>query len=304
MKMKAVIAALLIALPAARAEDPSAAAEAPRVASVPAEVRAQFKLSPFYEKYVDLDGLPIVASAKVNDAALLEARYLITQMIGHRPELIAAIAHNNVRVAILATSEFTTDIPEHSDLRPRTYWDKRARGLGATARRPAISGGEENLLGERGDPYAAESIFVHEFAHVVHERGLNTVDKTFDTRLRAAYDAAKAEGLWKGTYAATNRMEYWAEATQSWFDTNRRNDSEHNDVSTRAELKKYDPRIAALCQEVYGDGEWRYVRPEKRHPPSPHLAGFDRDQAPAFSWQPLSEQQKAGLRSEDPPPAK
>ena len=69
MKMKAVIAALLIALPAARAEDPSAAAEAPRVASVPAEVRAQFKLSPFYEKYVDLDGLPIVASAAWSDAA-------------------------------------------------------------------------------------------------------------------------------------------------------------------------------------------------------------------------------------------
>ena len=36
---------------------------------------------------------------------------------------------------------------------PKAYWDKRARGLGATPERPAVSCGEENLLNLQGDWY-------------------------------------------------------------------------------------------------------------------------------------------------------
>ena len=50
------------------------------------------------------------------------------------------------------------------------------------------------------------------------------------------------EGLWKGKYAATNFHEYWAEGVQSWFDTNRENDHDHNHVNTREELKDVRPR--------------------------------------------------------------
>ena len=260
------------------------AAEDAHVTSVPANVRSQFRLSPFYTKYVNAGGVPVLSSAKVSDFALLEARYLILQMVGHRPEVLAAIAKNKVRFAVMAPTELTTDIPEHSDLTPKDHWDKRARGLGATDARPAVSCGEENLLGYKGDPYAVENILIHEFGHVIHERGMNSVDPTFDQRLRAAYEAAKRAGLWKGTYAGSNYTEYWAEGVQSWFDTNRENDSEHNHVNTRAELKAYDKGLAAILQEVFGDGEWRYALPAKRSPPSPHLAGFDPTKAPSFAW--------------------
>jgi hypothetical protein len=260
------------------------AADELRVSPVPKEIRTEFKLSPFYTKYVNAGGMPIIASDKVSDFALLEARYLVEQVIGHRRDVLAAIAKNRVRLAIMAPTELTTDIPEHSDLTPKDHWDKRARGLGATDARPAVSCGEENLLGYPGDPYSVENILIHEFGHVIHERGMNVVDPTFDGRLRAAFEAAKREGLWKGTYAGSNHMEYWAEGTQSWFDTNRENDSEHNWVSTRAKLKTYDKRLVALLAEVYGDGEWRYVLPAKRSPPSLHLAGFDAARAPRFAW--------------------
>ena len=276
-------------------------AEEPRVSAVPEEVRREFALAPFYEKYVSVGGVPIVSSAKVNDAALLEARHLIEKMIGHRPDVLAAIAKNKVRVAIMAPTEFTTDIPEHSDLRPREHWDKRARGLGATPVRPAVSCGEENLLCFTGDPYAAENILIHEFGHVIHERGLSAVDKTFDARLMATFNAAMAKGLWKDKYAAVNRMEYWAEGTQSWFDTNRENDHDHNWVNTRAELKEYDPDLAKLLAEVYGDGEWRYSRPAARTPASPHMAGYDAAKAPHFSWKTLYERQAAGAEKKDEP---
>ena len=100
-------------------------------------------------------------------------------------------------------------------------------------RTPVVSCAEENLLNYRGDPYSTENILIHEFGHGIHGVGLASVDPTFSARLRKAYKDAMAKGLWKGTYAASNPGEYWAEAVQSWFDTNRQNDSQHNHVDTR-----------------------------------------------------------------------
>jgi hypothetical protein len=108
--------------------------------------------------------------------------------------------------------------------------------------------------------------------------------------LQETYESALADGKWKGTYAAQNKEEYWAEGVQSWFDTNRSNDHDHNDIDTRDELKPYDPRLAALLTEVFGDNDWRYVRPGQRES-APHLDGFDRSQVPRFAWNP--ERQKA-----------
>lgn len=255
-----------------------------RVTPVPETLRAEFGLAPFYKKFVSAGGVPIVASDKVSDFALLEALFLVEQMLGQRQDVLSAIAKNQVRLAIMAPDEYTTDIPEHADLAPKDFWDWRARGLGATDIRPAVSCGEENLLGFSGDPYSTENLLVHEFGHVIHERGMSGIDPTFDGRLLAAFDAAQRDGLWRDKYAATNRMEYWAEGVQSWFDTNRENDSEHNAVNTRAELKEYDPRLAVLLAEVFGDGAWRYTPSAKRVPPSPHLAGFDVRKAPRFTW--------------------
>ncbi len=247
------------------------------------EIRERFQLASFYEKHIDAWGVPIVSSAKVSDYALLEARHLIKQMMGDRHDILAAMGKNGVRYTIMGVNEFTTDVPEHSDLSPARYWDRRARGLGATFSRPSVSCGEENLLCLKGDPYATENILIHEFAHAVHEMGLVSTDPSFDDRLKKVYWEALEEGLWKGTYAASNRMEYWAEMVQSWFDTNRQNDNQHNHINTRAELKEYDPRVAALCEEVFGDGEWRYLKPAKRKE-TPHLDGFDRQSAPSFQW--------------------
>jgi hypothetical protein len=234
------------------------------VTAPPAALVAEWRLSPVYVKHVDVEGVPVLGSAKVSDAALLEAAYLMRNMIGHRPEVLRAIASRRVRFVVMAPDEMTTDVPEHSDLTPKAHWDRRARGLGATTARPATSCGEENLLELEGDPYATENILLHEFAHTIHEMGLDALEARFDARLQEAYGDAKKRGLWSKTYAMENHREYWAEGTQSWFDTNRENDNEHGAVNTRAELKAYDEKLAALLQEVYGDGAWRYAKPSMR----------------------------------------
>ena len=256
------------------------------------DLRTQFELDPFYEKYVMAGALPVVGSEKVSDEALLEASWVVRHMLDGRDDILTAMADQNVRLSVMAFNEFTTDIPEHADLEPAVFWDRRARGLGATPEAPAVSCAEENLLSYPGDPYAEENILIHEFAHAIHEMGLNVVDPTFEERLRIAYRDAEESGLWRGTYAMTNPAEYWAEGVQSWFDDNRENDALHNRVNTRAELEDYDPALAELCREVFGDGEWRYLRPGDRNPERrAHLAGFDPAEAPDFEWReyPLTE---------------
>ena len=89
-------------------------------------------------------------------------------------------------------------------------------------------------------------------------------DPGFRPRVDAAFKAAREAGLWDETYAATDVLEYWAEGVQSWFDSNataQPANGVHNHVDTRAELLEYDPTLAALVKEVFGDTTWRFKCP-------------------------------------------
>jgi hypothetical protein len=247
----------------------------------------------FYTQSASANGFPIVASAKVNPFALKEAAYLVDMMLAKRPDVRGAMIKSGARMCIMAHDEFTTDLPEFARLgekrapgargvSAKDYWDSRARGLGGSETDPFCSAAEENLLGFPGDPYFQECILIHEFAHCIHLRGMVNVDPTFDRRLKETYDAAMKAGLWKGKYAAVNHHEYFAEGVQSYFDNNRVNDHDHNHVNTRALLLEYDPGLAAMCREVFGDTVIKYTKPATRL--TGHMAGYDPAVAPAFSW--------------------
>jgi hypothetical protein len=222
----------------------------------------QLAADPFYAKFVSAEGIPILSSAKVPDAALLMAAEIVSRMLAGRPDLAEALVAGKVRVAVMAKDELTTDIPEHSRLRPKEYWDRRARGLGGTPFIPTTSCAEENLLGYQEDRYNGESILVHEFAHTIHEVGLARLDRDFDARLKKLFEQARQRGLWQRTYAATNHKEYWAEGVQSYFDCNLQADppdGNHNHVRTREQLREYDPDLARLIAEVFRNNPWRWT---------------------------------------------
>jgi hypothetical protein len=250
-------------------------------------------IPPFYTQVGWLRGFPIVASVKVNPYALKEAAYICDMMLAKRPDVLDAMIKSGARLCIMAHDEYTTDLPEfkHMGDEPmkgfetfsgKDFWDARARGTGGSSTDPYCTCAEENVLGYPGDPYAAECILIHEFAHSIHLRGLNNVDPAFDGRVKQAYDVAMKAGLWKGKYASVNHHEYFAEGVQSWFDNNRENDHDHNHVNTRAELIEYDPGLAALCREVFGDTEIKYTKPATRL--EVHLTGYDPSKAPTFVW--------------------
>ena len=240
------------------------------------------KLNPIYKKYCSASGYPIVSSDRVSDFALKEAAWLVDMMLAKRPDVREAMIKSGSRLIVMAHNEYTSDVPEHAHLKPKEFWDVRARGLGGSKTDPVCSCGEENLLAFPGDPYSTENILIHEFAHNIHLRGMVNIDPTFDERLKAAFQTAKKQGLWFGKYASTNKNEYFAEGVQSWFNNNREPDHDHNHVNTRRELREYDPGLARLCEEVFGNTQVVYTKPTTRL--TGHLKGYDPTTAPRFKW--------------------
>lgn len=281
INLKLYLVCIVVVVPQGRCDPRSEPQKNSSVFTVTSPPKS-LNLPAFYSKYVSAGGYPVVSSKHVNDYALKEAAYLINLMLANRPDVKKAMIKSGSRLVVMAHNEFTTDIPEHSRLKPKDYWDARARGLGGSRRDPVCSCGEENLLGYRGDPYSTECILIHEFAHNIHLRGLVRIDKTFDARLKTAYELAKERGLWRGRYASVNHAEYWAEGVQSWFDNNRENDHDHNHVNTRKELQEYDPGLAKLCEEVFGKTKLVYTKPTTRL--HGHLSGYDPKKSPRFRW--------------------
>lgn len=233
--------------------------------ATPAPPPAGLGLDPFYVKYLDATGIPVLGSQQPADAALSQACIIVVRMLAHHDMLRQALIADNMRVAVIARDEVTTDIPEYGDLYtafPNTDWDT-VRGAGATLARPVTSAGEENLLCDGGDPYRGENVLVQVFASAIH-LGASAIDSNFDGTLSSDYQSAMAAGLWANTYADMNAGAYFAEGVQDWFDANAQAtppNGVQNAVNTRAELQSYDPTLAALVGSYLPSDDWRAVCP-------------------------------------------
>lgn len=224
------------------------------VTAVPQEVRDRLGLDPFYEKYLDARGLPVLSSDEPDDQSLILACELLNGMLQDRDDVRQALIDSDARFAIIGVNEGTAEIPEYGYRdRPQSEIDainQRARGLAGQV----ASCGEENILCLAGDRYWNESICVHEFSHTISTYGVYRTDRTFEGRLQSAFEHARDTGLYQNTYALENSQEYWAEGVQSWYDTNAQAfppDGIHNEIDTRDELRDYDPMLYALIDEVF-----------------------------------------------------
>jgi len=279
-KTAVVIATLILCLRAGGAQQAQPAAQQPQTPLVESYEKAMItappaglNLDPFYQKYADAFGIPVVSSEKVPDAAVLMARDIVNYMLAKRPDVRAAMIERNARICIMAQKEMQTDLPEYRNMKkpakedrrltPRErenydkpggigsmtdqqYWNGRARGMGGNI----TSCAEENLLGYPGTRYYGEHILVHEFSHNIMS-ALRSADPQLLKDLQSAYDDAKAKGRFKGQYAENTIAEYWAEGTQWWFWSNFEFYDGDIRVQTPDDLKAYDPTLYALLEKVY-----------------------------------------------------
>ena len=233
----------------------------------------ELKLDPFYQKYADAYGIPIVGSATVRADAVLMLRDIVNYMLLKRPDVRAEFIARGGRLMIIGEKEQQTDLPEYRDMKkpakddprltPRErerydlpngigsqtdqqYWNARARGLGGIR----TSCGEENLIGIAGSRYYGEHICVHEFSHGIMS-AIRNADKALWDEIQAAYKDAKAAGRFKGHYAENTAAEYWAEGTQWWFWSNYKWTSGDTVLWSPDDLKAYDPALYALLERVY-----------------------------------------------------
>ena len=236
----------------------------------PAVVQDFFQLDPYYQQWINVRGFPVLASAEVSPYALKEVAWLIYQMIGHRPDVLKVMAERTVRFVIVPHNKHTSDMPESNTGRLSFFWDVRHRAVHCKGC-PITSKAEESLIGKSASP-------IHNFGHLFQDWGFSGIDPTFNNRVKGLYNMAISEGLYQNRYAGTNTVEYWAEGVASWFDDA---DPNWNVAPTRSALKKYDPRLAELMTEVFGDRDWRYTPPATRTH-LPHLQGFDPEEAPIY----------------------
>ena len=255
-------------------------------AAAPSAPPEALRIDPFYSQYVDAGGIPIVASARVEGAALADARRMITDMLAYRPDLAAVLAREGYRVAILGEEEAITDLPENAhwtkparddprltrcerkhyddrigSLSDREYWNARVRGIGGVY----TVGAEEDVLGKPSSRYYGETILVHEFAHNVLD-AIRIADPALYAEVETAYAKALEEDLWLDEYASTTVQEYWAEGTQFWFNSNRLAVFDGRKILNHDDLAAYDPRLAAALTQAYGARHRLAADPFHRHP--------------------------------------
>jgi dipeptidyl aminopeptidase/acylaminoacyl peptidase len=211
----------------------------------------------FYAKYLDIQGMPVAASAAVADEALQRTYYLVTHLLACRPDILHAMVANGTRLIVIGKDQVYTDMPEYRNSFNPQYLNERVRGTGGF---DVTSFGEENLLNLPLDRYDDESIAVHEFCHTI-DAALRKLDPGWRERLVQTYKSAIGKGLWKNAYTASNPAEYWAEICQSYFDCNRVNNWNHAAIGTREQLKQYDPEGYELVKATFKltpEKDWRY----------------------------------------------
>lgn len=233
------------------AEPSGPAADAETVTAPPPSI------DPFYRKYLDADGVAIVSSDAVANAALVAARRNILHLLSERPDVREAMLAQSPRISIMAISETASDLPE---------FDAGADGEWGLGQMP---GDPTSLVSVRGVCYAENSDYranflLHEFVHAMQNLGWESTDPGVEDEIFAAYRAAVARGEFAAPGGepagvtpaqAFGDDEYLTHNVNAWFDLNESLPGPWVDVQigdsgprsgTREQLRRRDPTLYAL----------------------------------------------------------
>ncbi len=246
---------------------------------------AKFKIDPYYTKFTWAREFTIVGR-QASDEALLKANDTIRKMFAYRHDILKALIADGVRLVVLGRNENISDLPEYKSAKDIKGFDPLARLLDYMPETRLLVVGEENVLAQPADPLAGDCLVIRVFAKALYhvtgarpvdpnwnDRGravqqyelrVKRLDVQFDQKLKQLYEAAMAKGLWNGTAAVHDRVQYWVEGVAAYFHATRYEaapvDVAHP-ITTREMLKAYDPDLYALVNETMaydGHVDWRF----------------------------------------------
>ena len=251
-------------------------ASALKVTSVPTNIKKAYQINTvWYKKYTHVKGIPIIASKKVDSRALIKAAAVTSKMLmgkSYGKKITKYLKQYRTKIGIIEKKGRLTRMPEARHL--EKSYDTSAAGLSVFGewRRDSKTGKwkeylrialtrEMNVL-QKGYPIdkwsPANSILQHELAHNIHLTVFDNEYPILSKKIKNAYNAAIKKGKWKGSYAATDEFEYWAECSAIWFNNNTSDPYGKNYIKSRRQLKKYDLGIYRLLLKVYGNSKWRF----------------------------------------------
>lgn len=204
-----------------------------------------------FDKYLDADGLAVIATENVADEALFRVAAIIDDMLVNRPDIRGTLVRRRVHTVVVGKSEQTFDLAPYRRLRGSIELDPWGtggpRGLGPTDYSRMLLVPEEDVLCDQG----GGTTTVHEIAHAIdYALSKGMPRENFSSSLARAYRSGRDSGLWEGTYAAKNTAEFWAEAVVGWKGT-----AQYlgQPFSNRLHLMNYAPPIAQLIVDTLGD---------------------------------------------------
>ena len=247
---------------------------------------AKFHVDPYYTKFTWAREFTVLGRGAGN-AAMLKANDTIRKMFAYRHDILKALIADGAKLVVLGPGEKLSDLPEikkHTGKQP----DHMARLLDYSPDLKLMVVGQENVLGDLpNDPYATGCQVIRVFAKAIYrvtatrpvvpdwdkrrdvqqyELRVQRMDVRFGRRLKALYDDAMKQGLWKGTAAVHTPVDYWAEGVVEYFDATGQGTppvDAARPITTREALKQYDPGLFELVDETMGyrgKVDWRYRR--------------------------------------------
>jgi hypothetical protein len=205
----------------------------------------------FFAKRLVVRGIPILSHEVVSDAALDEAGRRLERLLGRAPAIVANLNALGAELHVAGKDQAITDLPQYRHMKGKPFdgkqtMDERGRGYGGIH----CSCCEENLLLLPSDRWKDHrDICSHEFAHGIFGYGL---DRAVRQKWEARWKASTAAGKWKGTYAAGNPHEFFAELTM-WYIGSRGDYGKLDPppVPGPRWLRGYDPEAYDLLDDIY-----------------------------------------------------
>ena len=198
---------------------------------------------PYYQKYLNAGGVPILAPESVSDEELLRTRAITLGMVADRPALLAVLASQNIRILLYDKEKGgLSQLPEFAD-----YSDSDLSGLfGETSYGGAVAAPAMTT-------YHCNEILIHEIAHALdHAIRIQDFDANREPGFKQArnqtYLGAMEAGLWAGRYESTLSQEYWSEMVVQWL----RPDVFRTQFGLE-NLSEYDSNAARLIEHYLGN---------------------------------------------------
>ena len=162
------------------------------------------------------------SASSVEPQALEKARYKAIEMLSGDEDIRERLVTVGAEIGIIPRDAFITDLPEFSNLSGRldrsgqAYDSVAIGGLGASRGQPLSAISEENLL-NAGGPLRGESVFHHEFAHVIMDLGFNSAMLAHWSEI---YENAAQTKRFSRTLDIPHARAYFAELSLSFFSVN------------------------------------------------------------------------------------